>query len=191
VLRALPLAALWVTTLLVGALLTSLAYNFFSGGMLAALQGRAFWAACRHHFWGFVGLTLLLSMALLLVGGIALVVGVFAGPRLGVGLALVGAQLLNLWGELGRAWAVHSNQRNPLAMLGGGMRALRRNFAAALAVGLLGLALHAALGLAYSGLAGLLVGGALVSIMLQQLVALLWQWIKLLRLSWALSVLNA
>jgi hypothetical protein len=54
-----------------------------------------------------------------------------------------------------------------------------------LALALLGLLLHGAVAALYIGLGNVPLGaGALV---VQQLVVLLWLWVKLLRLTWALS----
>ncbi len=54
-----------------------------------------------------------------------------------------------------------------------------------LALGLLGLLLHSGVAVLAIGLANLpLAAGALV---VQQIIVLLWLWVKLLRLSWALS----
>jgi len=180
-------AALWVAGALAAATLYGAAYNFFSGGILARWAGGGrFWASCRHSFWSFTGLGALL----LLFAGFAVVLAAIVGSALGVLPGLVTAavllQLANLLGEYARAVVVVDGRRDPA-------RAMREAIAlcarrpGALLLGLLGFGLHA--GLAWLAWRGTSV--VWVDLALAQLFALLWVWLKLLRLAWALAYARA
>jgi hypothetical protein len=189
--EALTLTALlgiWGIMALGATLATWLAYSFLAGGMLAGLAGAPFWPSCRRHFWSFAALGLLLGLLLLVLGGAALASSLLVGWQAALALALVVAQLLSLWGEAARACGVASGRYNPFALLGAGAMACLRRWPLALAVGALGLALQLGIGALYAGLAPLLIGSALASILLQQAALLAAQWVKLLRLSWALAL---
>ncbi|HSH80663.1 MAG TPA: hypothetical protein VLA19_19205, partial [Herpetosiphonaceae bacterium] len=85
-----------------------------------------------------------------------------------------------------RAIAVAHDRRNPFALFGASAAFCIRNAPGVLALALLGVLLHVALGASYLALAGLLGASPLV-VLWQQLAALLWVWVKLLRLGWAVS----
>jgi hypothetical protein len=179
-------AGLWVFAALALVLLYGLAYNFFSGGILHLWAGtRPFWAGCRQTFWTFTGLgVLLVLLALLVLVAAALLGGVLgAGGMLIVAVALL--QLINLFGEYARAIAVAHNRHNPFVLLGDAVGFCMRN-PGTLALGLLGLLLHAALLLLVGAALGSL-GGTIAAVVVQQVTVLAWLWIKLLRLAWALS----
>lgn len=175
-------ALLWAGASLLGVLLFAAAYNLFSGGILSVWAGRGFWQGCRHHFWGFVGLgallLLLAILALIVAGG----VGVAAGFGAATLTALILLELVNIWGEYGRAAAVRSGSGNPLAALGGAARLIVRRPLGVLALAGLGVLLHVSIWGAYNALAGRMGWGAPL---LQQAAAFGWIWVKLLRLGWA------
>jgi hypothetical protein len=183
-------SSLWVLIGLALLGVFSLAYNFLSGGILSAWAGtQPFWAGCRRTFWAFTGLgALLLLLASITLVGAALLGGVLgAGGMLIVAVILL--QLINLAGEYARALAMAQDRRNPFVLLG-----LASRFCAthpgALALGLLGLLLHGALLLLLRALLGI-VGATVAAVVVQQLAALAWLWVKLLRLAWALSYVRA
>ncbi|MFL5800445.1 MAG: hypothetical protein ACJ8CR_01745, partial [Roseiflexaceae bacterium] len=185
--RAFGLSArLWGLAALAFAGLFVLAYNFFSGGILSLWAGtRPFWPGCRHTFWTFTGLGVLLVLlaALVLVGAALL------GGLLGTGGMLIVAavllQLINLFGEYARAIAVAQGRHNPFVLLGRAIGFCARH-PGALGLGLLGLLLHVALLLLVGAALGA-IGGTVAAIVPQQLAVLAWLWVKLLRLAWALS----
>ncbi len=180
-------AAAWSGALLLLAAVYGLLYNFFSGGILSVWAGtRPFWPGCRRTFWTFTALgTLLLALAFLLALSLALLGG-FAGLRTGILALLVLLQVLNVLGEYARAIAVVQDRHNPFALLARSAQFCIRNAGGVLALALLGMLLHAALAASYLAVAGLLGASPLV-VLWQQLAALLWVWIKLLRLGWAVS----
>lgn len=179
-------AALWLAISLLLVPLYGLAYNFLAGGILSAWAGtQDFWAGCRHHFWPFVGLSLLLLLTAGLVGlgtlGLVLLLG---WPALLLGLGLLG--LLNVWGELARSVAVAQAEGNPLKLVGLAFGFGLRHWGGVLLLAGLGLGLPLLVSLAY-GAVSPFVGGTLVAVLVQQLTVLLWVWLKLLRLAWALG----
>jgi hypothetical protein len=179
-------AGLWAFAALALLLLFGLAYNFFSGGILSLWAGtRPFWAGCRHTFWTFTSL----GMLLVLLAAFALVGAALLGGVLGTGGMLIVAavllQLINLFGEYARALAVAQGHRNPFILLGRAVGFCARN-PGALGLGLLGLLLHAAVLLLVGAALGA-IGGTVAAILPQQLAVLAWLWIKLLRLAWALG----
>jgi len=180
-------AAAWSGTLLLLAVIYGLLYNFFGGGILSVWAGtRPFWPGCRRTFWTFTALgTLLLALACVLALTLALLGG-FAGFRAQLIVLLVLLQVLNVLGEYARAIAAVHDRRNPFALLGASAGFCVRNAPGVLALALLGVLLHVALGASYLAVAGLLGASPLV-VLWQQLAALLWVWIKLLRLGWAVS----
>jgi hypothetical protein len=155
-----------------------------------AAEKRSFWAGCRRFFWSFVGLAVLL----VLLAGLAALLASLGGAALGnlsAGLlvSLLLLQLLNVVGEYARAIAVVRDRRNPFALLGAALSFCLRHATGVLALALLGLLLHASVIALYLGLATFPLGlGALLA---QQLIVLLWLWVKLLRLTWALSYVSA
>lgn len=181
----------WAGSALLLTQIFGLAYTFFSGGMLsAAAETRSFWAGCWRFFWSFLGLGALLA----LLGGLAALLAGLGGSALGylnVGLLIsfVLLQLLNLVGEYARAIAVARDRRNPFALLGAALSFCLRHTAGVLALGLLGLLLHAGVIALYLGLASFSQG--IAALLGQQLIVLLWLWVKLLRLTWALSYIAA
>lgn len=179
-------AGLWLAISLLLLPLYGLAYNFFAGGILNSWAGtRAFWTGCRHHFWSFVGLSLLLLLAAGLVGlgtlGLALLLG---WPALLIGLGLLG--LLNVGGELARGLAVAQAEGNPLKLLGLAFGFGVRHWGGVLLLAGLGLALPLLVSLVY-GAGSPFVSGSLAAVLVQQVTVLLWVWLKLLRLAWALG----
>jgi hypothetical protein len=189
---AAPTQALaWAGSALLLAQLFGLAYTFCSGGMLSVAAGElSFWAGCWRFFWSFLGLgamLVLLAALLLLMAGLA--GATLGGANLGLVAGLLLLQLLNLVGEYARAIAVVRRRRNPFVLLGAALSFCLHHLAGVLALALLGLLLHAAVVVLYLELAGLPLGvGALV---VQQLIVVLWLWVKLLRLTWALSYVSA
>lgn len=190
---------LWaVAALLLGALF-SLAYNFFSGGIVAAYLGDSssgevgataniprFWPACWRWLLSFVGLGLLLVILALIALGLASALGLL----LGVGGATVASALLlaliNTLGEYARALAVWRGRRSPFALLGLALGFARRNFLGVLGLALLGVLLHAGVAALYLALARGLSGSPAL-ILAQQVAVLAWLLVKLLRLAWAAS----
>jgi hypothetical protein len=185
---AAPTQALaWAGSALLLTQLFGLAYTFFSGGMLSAAAGKlSFWAGCRRFFWSFLGLgTLLVVLAGLLLFMAGLAGAMLGGAGVGLLAGLLLLQLLNVVGEYARAIALVRDRRNPFAVLWSALSFCLRLLAGVLAVGMLGLLLHAGVVALYVGLARMPLGiGALLA---QQLVVLVWLWVKLLRLTWALS----
>jgi hypothetical protein len=176
------IAMLWAAASLLGVLLFAAAYNLFSGGILSVWGGGRFWAGCRRHFWGFVGLGALLVLLAIL----ALVAAGFVGAAFGFGVATVVAlvllELVNVWGEYGRAAAVRAGSANPLAALGGAARLIAGRPLGVLALAALGVLLHVSIWGAYNALAG---RAGWAAPLLQQAAAFAWIWVKLLRLGWA------
>ncbi len=161
-----------------------LVYNFWSGGIVSLAAGtHSFWQGCRRTFWSFTALGLLVILLMGLAGG----VGALLGGLLGWGSLVLVAVLLALvngLGEYARAAAAVHGRLNPFVLLGQAFGFCLRHLPGVLLLGLAGLLLHAALLGVYAWAAGRASGG-LVAIVLQQLTALLFIWIKALRLSWA------
>ena len=177
----------WLLTTLLLTLVFSLAYNFFSGGILSVWTDvRSFWAGCRRNLLSFTGLGLILVLlAALTLVGVALLGGLVGGTASLI-IALLLLQVINLVGEYARAIGVVHDRRNPLVMFGMAVYFCRRHVGGVLALALLGLLLHGGLLLLYRGvLSG--VDNLVVTIIGQQLFVLAWLWIKLLRLGWATS----
>lgn len=183
----------WVLAALLLGGLFSLAYNFFSGGILASYvsdaddtraAGRPFWPACRRWFWSFAGLGLLLVVLAVLALVVAGVLGAVLGARAAAITAPLLLALINTLGEYARAIAVARDRRNPFALLGMAAGFFGRHAPGVLALALLGLLLHAALAAAYATVARSL-GGSAALVLWQQIAVLSWLWIKLLRLAWA------
>jgi hypothetical protein len=190
-----------VLVVLIGLVLHGLCYSFLVGGVLARLAGGAhspFWAACRRWFWPMLRFGLLamlfgfLSSGLLLLA-LALLPGSDPAAWSFRLLALAGwLACLNGLFELARADLVLRGDPRASRALG---RALAlpfrrpRRFLLALLLWI-ALALLSAL---YAGLHGgtlLLVPATAVaaSVLLQQLLALLAAWLKLLRLAVAVEL---
>ncbi len=184
-----PGVATWLLVAALASLAYASAYNFFSGGLLVALTGRAgFWAGCRRYFWSFTGLGGLLVFLALLAVAAAAFVGSFGGLTAGALLALALLQLIGLLGEYARAVAVSRDRRNPLLALGGAGRFIARRLPGVLALAGLGLLLHWAVAAAYGALGG---RAGYLAPLAQQLAALAWVWVKQLRLGWAIQYVNA
>lgn len=177
-----PVALLWVVGALAAALAFGGAYNLFSGGILSVWAGRGFWAGCRRHFWGFVGLGALLVLLAILALLAAGLVGAAAGFGAATLTALALLELVNIWGEYGRAAAVAADRASPLAALGRAARLIARRPLGVLALAALGALLHLSIWGAYNALAG---RAGWAAPLLQQAAALAWAWVKLLRLGWA------
>jgi hypothetical protein len=183
-------ALLWAAAALLLTLLFGLAYTYFSGGMLSVAAGTLpFWMGCRRFFWSFLGLGLLLVTLALLAVSMASLAGMWLGSlNTGVIVGLLLVQALNIVGEYARAIAVVRRRRNPLVLFGAALTFSVRHLGGVLALALLGLLLHGAVAALSIGLGNVPIGaGALV---VQQLVVLLWLWVKLLRLTWALSYVD-
>jgi len=180
-------ALAWVGVALLLVLLFGLAYTYCSGGMLSVAAGIfPFWAGCRRFFWSFLGLGALLVALAVLVIVLASLGGLWlGGAGLGLIVALLLIQALNIVGEYARAIAVARNRRNPFVLFGAALAFCLRHPGGVLALALLGLLLHAGVAALALGLANLPL--AAIALVAQQLVVLLWLWVKLLRLSWALS----
>lgn len=177
----------WLVITLLFTLLFSIVYNFFSGGILSSWAGtRPFWAGCWHTFLSFCGLggvLVLLAVVSLLIG--ALLWGAVGGTVVLV-LVLLLLQVINLLGEYARALAVVHNRRNPFVLFGMAVGFCVRHTGGVLLLAVLGLLFHGVVLL----VARLLLnvgGGAVIGIVVQQLVVLIWLWVKLLRLAWAVS----
>lgn len=166
--------------------LYGLTYNFFAGGILSVWAGtRFFWAGCRYTFWTFVGLGLLL---LILVSPVILIT-VIAASFLGSGALVPGLVLIllfNLLGEYARSIAVARSERNPFKLMGSAFMFSLRHFGGVISLGGLGTALHFGVVGLYLAL-GPLVSGTVALALVQQVIVLLWLWVKLLRVAWALS----
>jgi hypothetical protein len=169
------------------------AYNFFSGGILNAYLGgpaRSFWSACRRMIWSFIGLGLLLLVLALLIMVVGAVLGGVIGQPGGLIVALILLQIANMLGEYARALAVARDRRNPFVLLGQACRFCMRYPAGTLALALIGMLLHLALALLYRTLARA-IGGSPLAVIWQQLIVLVWLWVKLLRLAWAAAYVRA
>jgi hypothetical protein len=183
-------AAQWVLGTLGLALVFGGAYNFFAGGILEAWTGRRrFWAGCWRFFLPFVALGALLLPLALLAGVLAALAGSFLGGAAGGVVAALALLLLNAVGEAARALAVARDRRNPFVLLGRAFAFCARH-PGLLLLALAGALLHAALAALYAALAAG-IGNALLLIAAQQLAVLGWLWVKLLRLAWALSYVEA
>lgn len=177
----------WVMLALLCALLFSLSYNFFSGGILSVYAGTLpFWAGCRRTFLSFTGLGMLLLVLLTLLLPVSLLFGWLFGFWGAIIALLSLLQIVNLIGEYARAVAVIRGRRNPFVLLAMAIGFCSRNAAGVLVLALLGLILHATLVLA-AGMFGVVVAGAFLTIVGQQITMLGWLWMKLVRLAWALS----
>ena len=191
-------AALWVFAVLPLTALFGMAYNLFSGGILSVYASAGpFWAGCRRMFWTFTALGgLLVLMAGLVVMSATFLARLLGGSAAFV-LAFLALQCVGMLGEYARAIAVARDRRNPFALLSMAVRFCIRWFGGALALALLGLLLHVALAAAYTSVAPMVMGlssqsdGSPAIILLQQLALLAWLWIKLLRLAWAMSYVQA
>jgi hypothetical protein len=180
--------ALWLLAFLPLTALFSMAYNFYSGGILSVYAGtRPFREGCRRTFWMFTGMGLILVVLAIFSVSAAATVGQSLGGVGGLIVALVLTQVVNLLGEYGRAIAAVRDERNPLVLLGAALRFCLRHPGGVLALGLAGLILHAGLAGLYS-LGARLIGSVPALVAWQQLVALAWLWLKLLRLAWAVQM---
>ncbi|MBC8159665.1 MAG: hypothetical protein H7Z42_00475 [Roseiflexaceae bacterium] len=178
---------IWLLLMPLLSLLFSACYNLFSGGILSVWDGRrSFWAGGWHFFLAFTALGLLLVVLALVALGVGSAVAVALGPMVGAGISFVLLQLLNLTGEYARAIGVTQNLRNPFALFGHAATYITRR-PAALLLGLLGLALHAALVAIYLTILPLFGASPLV-MLFNQLLVFAWLWLKLLRLAWARSL---
>jgi hypothetical protein len=179
-------AVIWLSISQLLLALYGLAYNFFTGGILSVWAGtHSFWTGCRYTFWTFVGLGLLL---LVLVSPVVLIT-IIATSILGSGALVLGVVLLlliNLLGEYARSIAVVRSERNPFKLIGSAFMFSLSHFGGVISLGGLGTALHFGVVGLYFAL-GPLVSGTVALVLVQQVIVLLWLWVKLLRLAWALS----
>ncbi len=181
---------LWIGLSLLLLLLYSLAYHFFSGGILSVWSGMSgFWAGCRRFFWTYIGLGLLLALFFTMITVISTVLISLLG-QIGMGIGLLLITLLSLWGEYARALAPIRNQYNPFKLLVAAFSFGIHQPVGVVVLGLLGFGLHFIVLRFYTTLSAAL-SGTLSLVLLQQFVVLLWLWIKLLRLAWALSYIQA
>ena len=167
----------------------SLAYNFFSGGILNTYLGgqRSFWAACWHWFGSFIGLGALLILLVMLTSVVAALLGALLGPVVGVIVAVLLWQVVGVLGEYARALAVAGERRNPLVLLGRAARFCWQHMGVVALLALLALLALALLTAVYNVLSGAL-GAAALAVVVQQLAALLAVTLKLLRLAWAAAL---
>ncbi len=159
---------IWSTLALLLALpvwvLARLLWTWLEGGTLAEyaatqpLSWRAFAQAGWRWFGAFIALNLTGAFLVVVIGGAALLLAVFAymlAPALGWAIAGVGVALAGLvatWIEMARAVALTQNQRGVFQALGGAARAMiKRALPLAALVGG-GLALYGLLYLAHRGL---------------------------------------
>ena len=177
----------WLALAILLLLIYWLAYNFVAGGALSVYGGvRPFWAGSRRMFWPFTALGLLIALLIgvaVIAGGI---IGSLAGSRVGIIISVVLIQIVNLIGEYARALAVARDRRNPFVIFGWACAFCARKIGGVLLLGALGLALLGGLAALYAGVATPLQGSPAI-ILAQQLLALGWVAIKLLRLAWAIS----
>jgi hypothetical protein len=179
-------AGIWSLTLVILLVVYSLGYNFISGGMLNVwAEKSSFGRGGMWAFWSFTGLGALLVLLAVLASGIAAAVAVAAGPQIGITLAAVLLQIINMAGEYARAIAVVENRRNPFALLGRAFAFCARR-PGTLLLALVGVLLNAALTFGAVGALPLVEGGV-VAVVVQQVFAFGWVWIKSLRLAWALN----
>lgn len=166
-----------------------LLYNFWSGGIVSiAADRRPFWPGGRRIFWSFTALGLIL----LLLMGTAVVIGVLLDGLLGWGsLALVAVllALINTLGEYARAAAAVEDRQNPFVLLVQALRFCLRRLPGVLALSATGFIVHAVLFAAF-GWAASQVSGGFLQVILQQITAFLFIWIKALRLSWATTYMR-
>jgi hypothetical protein len=180
------LASIWGLVLVLLLLVYSLGYNFLSGGMLNVWADKSsFGRGGAWAFWSFTGLgVLLVLLALIAVGIAAAVAAAGAGLQVGVILAVVLLQIINMAGEYARAIAVVENRRNPFTLLGRAFAFCARH-PGTLLLALVGVLLSAALALAAVKVLPMV--GGVVAVLVQQALALGWAWVKALRLAWALN----
>lgn len=181
----------WVVVAILFAALFGLAYNLFAGGILSVYAGtRRFWAGCRQTFWSFTGLGVVI-VALVLVALVAgVLAGLVGGNVIGLIVALVLVLFINVVGEYARAVAVTHERRNPFVLVWLALRLCVRKLPAVLGFVVLALAISAALTAVYGGLATVL-RGSVALVLVQQLLVLFLVALKLLRLGWALSYVEA
>lgn len=190
------IAALWAGVTLPLTAAFSLAYTLFSGGIVNVYaRTTPFWPGCLRNFWPFVGLGALLLALVGLVAGLGALIGSLLGV-VALPFALLALQFVGALGEYARAFAAVRGRRNPFALAALALRFLARR-PGALLLALVGLLLHLALALLYAAVAGPLaarsdtLGAAVALIVWQQLALIAWIWVKLLRLAWAVSYIQA
>jgi len=181
-------AALWGLLVLPLTALFSLAYNFFSGGILSVYAGRRpFWAGCRHNCWSFMALGALLLLLVALVVVASALLAALLGGRVGLIFALLALQIVGALGEYARAIAVVYDRRNPFVLLSRALSFFSRHLGGVLLFALLGLLIYGGLALLYTLAAGPLTQFPAVLLLWQQLALLAAIGLKLLRLAWAVS----
>jgi hypothetical protein len=187
--EAFAYVGLWTLIALALVPLYGLLYNFWSGGIASIAAGRRpFWPGGRHTFWSFTALGLMVSLLIAL----AVAIGVLLRGLLGWGsvmLVLVLVGLANTLSEYARAAAVVQDRRNPFVLLEHAGRFCVRHLPGTLALSAAGFTLHVTLFAAYSWVAGLLDEGMII-VVLQQITALVFIWIKALRLTWATTYMR-
>ncbi len=186
---------LWTFSTLGLLLLTGLAYNLFSGGILSRYSDTAgFWPGCRRFVGTFTALGIIgVSLLVVLSGLLIMLIGGLGGSlAIRLAVVFVVAQLLNMLLEYSRAVAVVRGERNPLRAMTAAGRFCAAHLPGTLGLAALGLALWAALFGVYNLVAPLLspVGLVVLLIIWQQLIVLGQQLIKMLRLSWAVAYLQ-
>jgi hypothetical protein len=199
-----PSIGLVFPLLALAAVLQGLAYAFFSGGVLERLAHGAearFWAGCRRWFWPFVRLGLLgmVVLAGLLVGGLLVVSGL--APLVGSGAALLAAgwlAVVNGWLELARAGMVVQKDPRVAGALG---RATRQALSVPVAAlgSWLGLGLIGAGLLTAQGMVGPAdgaadesdLGGLLAWLVVGQGLQFVGAWLKGVRLGAAVGLVRA
>lgn len=186
-------AGAWVALTLPLLWLFSLAYNFFSGGMLSAAVGtRPFWAGCRRTFWSFCALgIMLILLAAIIAGGVSALGVTFGFDATVIAIIVfVLLQLLNLVGEYARAVAVARDRRNPFVIFGAAIAFCARRFVGVLMLAVFGLLLNVVLVAIYV-LINPIIGNSPLAIVLQQFCVMGWLWVKFVRLLWALAYVRA
>lgn len=180
----------WLVVSLLLTVLFSLAYNFFAGGILSVWRGkRTFWQGCWRFVLTFIGMGMLLVILGALTTVIVTLPGMVPGEvRLVAAFVLI--QLINLLGEYGRAVAVTYNRHNSFMLIWLAARFCWDNAGGVVTLALLGLLFHGMVAVISTLLAGG-IGGTFVAIVVQQVVVVAWLWLKLLRLGWALSYVEA
>jgi hypothetical protein len=174
--------------------LVRLIWTWLEGGTLAEyaapqpLSWRAFAQAGWRWFGVFLALNLIGAVLVVVIGGAALLLTVFAymlTPALGwaigaAGLAVAG--LIATWIEMARAVALTQNERRVFHALGGAARALFRQAAPILALAAGGLALYGVLYLAHRWLMDILpLRWWLVTLLIQQAYTIIRLGIRLTR----------
>ncbi len=191
--QLLPLGIGWLLSFVAVLLATAVAYNFFAGGVLSRYANRRpFWPGCRRFFWPFTLLGLLAVTSLLLLtftlAWLLNLLGISAQLR--IILLLVLAEFLNVIFEYARVMIVLRDERHGAIRMA--WRFCRTHSGGVLMLTVLSRVLLAISLVLYSRLATLLTPLSLVALLVvwRQLAALCQQWLKWLRLSWAIALVE-